>query len=97
MTTRTVHAGLLYYCLPLSINFFLVSRVSLYYTYSTMSLQINGRPQKLDGPISVRLARDNQEMLRRALGDHPILSRIINECVRRQLTKAGYARKRDTK
>lgn len=47
-----------------------------------------------DKPASIRFTVDNVEMLNRALKDHPILNRIINDAITDYLTRNGYARKK---
>jgi hypothetical protein len=46
--------------------------------------------------LTFRPSKDVQVMLQRAIKDHPIISGVINECLRRQLTASGYARKKET-
>jgi hypothetical protein len=42
------------------------------------------------GVVGFRPDPDVAEMLDQALGDHPILSRIINACLRDGLIRSGY-------
>lgn len=60
-----------------------------------MSFKIDKPGKKIGRIVTFRPSKDVSVMLYRATKDHPIVSQIVNECIRRHLTQAGYARKRE--
>ena len=53
--------------------------------------------KKVGKSITFRPDPDVTVMLDRVLKDHPVISRVVNECIRQRLAQAGYAKKRESK